>query len=219
MVVNINLSILGGYKVNEAITAEKTPEELDSRLNKLKEERFSLLNQIKKIENRFEYKSYELKAVRDIIASKKDEPSLPPARFLKKELDELEFRIATEALTLKHERDMMKKIKAAEEKLKKAIEKERVHRKAGYVEEDLKKIEDEYSRVKSRIREIEHEMDALKDAMWEHKKKEKLKGAVVRKKQKLLEDKAKRLEEYARQQTEDNRVSLGEICVIKKKGE
>jgi len=157
-----------------------------------------ILSKLKSMNSGYYYKIYEGKVVKSLL-DKNFDGSTRSASSLRRELERLEFKIATEALNLKHERELIKEARALESDLKRAEEKERLERKLRFIEEDAK-------RIKGEIEALQKELDEVSDRIR--------KEGRARTKDREREPKTAQLPTI---KNDDGRVNLGDICVIKKK--
>lgn len=158
----------------------------DEYLNKRKE----LLDELKDIKDKITNYQYDYKASEEAMDLARKELGDLDIRAIRGKMKRLEFKIQTEAVSLKHERALMKEI----EKIKKDYKKtEGVAR----LERRLRKTNGEIRKANSRIREIKTELDALKKVREEVRSKEKV--------------------EKNKEKVEAPTVSLGEIVEIKRK--
>lgn len=174
---------------------------LEEALNKLKEKREELIKEAKRINERFLCKLYEGNALRRQL--ERVDETVPASWLIKKELNYLEFKISTEALTLKDEKEMIKKIREKESLLKKVVEIEKIKRKLSFIEKDMDGIEKEKEFVKKEIEKINIEIKNTYQKLREERKKEKIR-----------ERKRKEMEPYM---GSFEKLTLSDICIIKKK--
>ena len=178
----------------------------------LEKEKADLLERLKEADRRYRYKVYEAKALSEMLDKRKKENPLPPAREIRKNIHRLEFIISTEARTLKQERELVKEVRNWEKKLQGAIEVERMERKLVFINDDIKRAEQQVKEFETRMNELRAKVHEKQSAEHESKKERKLLDL----KRKVEEEKLKEIEPFMKK-SEDGRVDLGEICVIKKK--
>ncbi len=178
----------------------------------LEREKASLLERLKEADRRYRYKVYEAKALSEMVEKRKKESPLPPAREIRKNIHRLEFIISTEARTLKQERELVKEVRNWEKKLKGAIEVERMERRLILISEDIKRAEQQVKEFETRMNELRAKVHEKHSTEKDSRKEKKL----LELKRKVEEEKMKELEPFMKK-SEDGRVNLGEICVIKKK--
>lgn len=99
-----------------------------------------------------------------------------------------------------------------ERKLKSAIEVERMERRLILISEDIKRAEQQVKELETRMNELRAKVHEKHSVETKSKKERKLLDL----KRKVEEEKLKELEPFMKK-SEDGRVDLGEICVIKKK--
>jgi uncharacterized coiled-coil DUF342 family protein len=178
----------------------------------LEKEKAGLLERLKEADRRYRYKVYEAKALSEMLDKRKKENPLPPAREIRKNIHRLEFIISTEARTLKQERELVKEVRNWEKKLNRAIEVERMERKLVFIDDDIKRAEQQVKEFETRMNELRAKVHEKHTAEHESRKEKKL----IDLKRKVEEEKLKEIEPFMKK-NEDGRVDLGEICVIKKK--
>jgi uncharacterized coiled-coil DUF342 family protein len=178
----------------------------------LEKEKSSLLERLKEADRRYRYKVFEAKALSEMLEKRKKESPLPPAREIRKNIHRLEFIISTEARTLKQERELVKEVRKWEKKLDGAIESERMERKLIFINDDIKRAEQQVKELETRMNELREQVHEKHQAEHKSRKESKL----LELKRKVEEEKMKELEPFMKK-SEDGRVDLGEICVIKKK--
>ena len=178
----------------------------------LEKEKAGLLERLKEADRRYRYKVYEAKALSEMLDKRKKENPLPPAREIRKNIHRLEFIISTEARTLKQERELVKEVRNWEKKLNGAIEVERMERKLVFIDDDIKRAEQQVKEFETRMNELRAKVHEKHTAEHESRKEKKL----IDLKRKVEEEKLKEIEPFMKK-NEDGRVDLGEICVIKKK--
>jgi chromosome segregation ATPase len=155
---------------------------------------------------------YEAKALGEMLEKKKKEAPLPPAREIRKNIHRLEFIISTEARTLKQERELVKEVRVWERKLDGAVELERMERRLVFINEDMQRAEQQVKELETRMNELRTQVHEKHSEEHKSRKESKL----LELKRKVEEEKLKELEPFMKK-SEDGRVDLGEICVIKKK--
>ncbi|MEM3030963.1 MAG: hypothetical protein QXH27_04470 [Candidatus Micrarchaeia archaeon] len=170
----------------------------DAHIQALERQKAELIAKAKALDERLAYKTLEARALREAM---KSERTRPPG-VLRKRLEELEWRIATESLSLKSERAFMKAIGETKKELAAALEFDRKRKKLAYVEGDVRLAELERRKVEEDIQRVKKEIDAA----W----------AAKRAGEKRAREAA--IAAWAPEGGGEG-VSLGEIAVIKKKGE
>jgi len=173
-------------------------EEMEERIMALEKEKAGLVAKAKALDERISYKMIEAKALREAMKGE----HIPPPAFWRKKLDELEFRIATEALSLRSERAFMKEIAEVKKGLTRALEHDRKRKKLAYVEGDIKLAELERRKVEEEIQRVKKEIDVALAAKRAGSERERARAEVP-----------------AWAEGQGDGVTLGEIAVIKRKGE
>ncbi|NYZ78874.1 hypothetical protein H0N99_01885 [Candidatus Micrarchaeota archaeon] len=178
----------------------------------LEKEKASLLERLKEADRRYRYKIFEAKALSEMLEKRKKEDPLPPVREIRKNIHRLEFIISTEARTLKQERELVKEVRKWEKKLGGAIETERMERRLVFINDDIKRAEQQVKELETRMNELRAQVYEKHSAEHKSRKESKL----LELKRNVEEEKLKEIKPFMKK-NEDGRVDLGEICVIKKK--
>lgn len=158
----------------------------DEYLNKRKE----LLDELKALKDRIMNITYDLKASEEAMELATKELGDIDFRAVRGQMKRLEFKVQTEAVSLKHERALMKEIGKLKVDFKKTEQLAKLDRR-------LKKLDDEVRFANNRIRDIKIALDKLKQVREDTRSKEKV--------------------EKKKEQVVAPTVSLGEIVEIKRK--
>lgn len=180
--------------------------EIEEKIGKLEKEGNKLIEEIRRINGRLGYKSYEEKAIEPYLKRKEE---VRPGR-LYRALDDVEFRIATEAYTPKIEKEMIKEAKKIKEGLKEAVVVGKMRKRQSFIRRDIKKLEEERKGVEKRLDEVRKR---LRDLYDEKRKREREKMDEKRREEKKKREKRK-WKDYMK--PVDKFVSLEEICIIEK---
>lgn len=188
-------------------------------LKAIEGEKEALVNRISSLNRKLRYKQYEQKALSTLLQG------IPPTedvRFLRRKLNDMEFRIATESTNLKQEREMMKRIKLAEAEYQEAMKSERMRRKLSYVEGDIKQVDGEIAQLDVQIKEKRQAIRELQDKMRTSAKDSALEHRKIRRIARVHENKKHENEETRKEMEPftgkfENTVTLESICVIKRK--
>ncbi|MBI5158689.1 hypothetical protein HY992_01070 [Candidatus Micrarchaeota archaeon] len=185
------------------------------RIDALEKRKFELISKAKELDSRLNYKNYEAKALKEILSRENTDEY----RRLKRTLNEIEFRIATESTNLQAERKMMKEIRDIQAKLEKAGEIERKRRKLFLVEGDVRQLTDERNLLEKEIQQLKAEAKSYRDELNEKDAEAREATRRERKRKELEEKRVKMMEDLGiNDKPIEGEVSLGEIAVIKKKG-
>lgn len=188
--------------------------DLQQRIDALEKRKFELIGKAKELDSRLNYKSYEAKALKEILSKE----NVDEYKRLKRALNELEFRIATESTNLQTERKMMKEIREIQAKLEKAGEIERKRRKLFLVEGDVRQLTDERNLLEKEIQQLKGEAKSYRDELNEKSAEAREATRRERKRKELEEKRVKMMEDLGiSDKPIEGEVSLGEIAVIKKK--
>ncbi|MFH1447933.1 MAG: hypothetical protein ABIG39_03650 [Candidatus Micrarchaeota archaeon] len=192
----------------------------DSRERKqaLESKKRALLNKLKRISSQVNYKSYELKIIKTLLDGK----GRPNIRHLRRRVNILEFKVETEATSLKLERKLMKQIKQTQQELQEATKLDRLFRKFAYLESDISEASKEMDKIELELQGTNTEIIELERQFHEEKKrhisKDKMRRILHMKDQGRKESKKERdkeMEQYLG--SIDEGVSLEDICIIKRK--
>lgn len=180
----------------ENVEAEEQPQEqkgekkrgpIGQLIDKMRERRKILLDKIEEIKKlRDTYKRMSRNSVKALIKKK----------------ERLEFKIATEAITLDKERALMKVIKALDEQIKAAQSKEAERKK---VKDAIKALDAEIEALKNELDEMKLELLKLKEERKKRRAKKRPKNVPVNK-QPSMPKKSK-----------EPVVTLEDIAIIRKK--
>jgi len=135
-------------------TIKKQIEEL---LNKRKKS----LDRIRDISNSVRSKAEEAAKLRHEFGIGRNEND----RGLRKRIEELEFRISTENLPLKMEREVAEEIASIEKRLKAIKDIEKKRSKIGDLERDIKALKDERDKLKNDVDKDIMEVESLRKDM------------------------------------------------------
>lgn len=182
-----------------ALSAETSKN--DGANEQVRQERQELRLALAELHKRIENKSCESKALE--ISYNEARKHAGDYFALKKKLKYLEFSLATEALTLRHERGIMKEIKKTEGELEKTRAVEELRRDFVRAQRKAAELEEERKRIEKQIEELR---GAVKKRREEERKR-------------AEEERMSRFVQSAIAGAESNQgmVSLGSLCVIKKK--
>ncbi len=185
-------------------------DEIKERKHALESKKRALLNRLKKINSQVNYKNYELKVLKTLLKDK----HRPDTRRLKRKLNYLEFKVQTEATSLKIERQYMKEINQTQDELKDTFKTERLFRKQEYLQSDINEASKELDSIERELQETNSELHSIE--------KETRKIEVRKNNLHPLRDKKRKKKEHDKDSGQymgeiDATVSLEDICVIKRK--
>lgn len=126
----------------------------ERRIEDLKAKKVQLIERLKKVMGTLKYKGYEEKAFEPFLKEHSN-VEIPPIR---KRINELEFRIATQAYTPRIEREIVKKLKELEKEFEKYRAIETARRKHAFIRKDIEELEKEKKK-------IEEELGNVRDAI------------------------------------------------------
>ena len=176
-------------------------------INKLETTKRELIERAKRQDRAIYGRDCEMKALQSILKSKKHPPA--PGK-VRREIEGIDFRIATEAYTLKHERDLLKKIKTKKAELKDAVDFARKKGRLRRLEQDIVSIRKEREKTEVEIQEVK------KKIIMKRRKGEKRHFGEVKKRRKAAVqiDKQREMKRYL---GKGEALELGDVAVIRKK--
>lgn len=139
-------------------------DEIKSKVEGLEKKKSELIENIRVLNGRLRYKQYEQKALSPFLEQTKG----VIVGSLRKDANALEFKIATQAFTPKHEREWVKKLKKLEEELAKVKEVERARHKQRLVERDISEAQGEIVRIENELKIVREELKHLYDEAHIH---------------------------------------------------
>lgn len=173
---------------------------LKAQIEEEKKKRSGLIDQMRRLRSKLNYKQAELAALSKLSEASKAPKSLGRLRKMK---SSIEFKIATEATTLTAERELIKKLNDINEDLEEALKSFRSKRKLELVSKDIEEIGKALESYKTQVLDVDKQLDSLY---------EKLRGATGWKR---TEERRPRREHKL--QEEHFEVSLQDIATIKNK--
>ncbi|MFA6035878.1 MAG: hypothetical protein WC759_02875 [Candidatus Micrarchaeia archaeon] len=185
--------------------------------NELESKKQGLVEEAKRLDRLIYGRNTERKTLEAALNMKKEVP--PPGR-LKKEADELEFKIATEAFTRKAEQELLKQIKSVKSRMDEAIQVARMKYRLQRIEMDMGPILKQREEVEAKIGEMKKaEVHGRRAAEHEHFHGERQKKAAEwqKKAEERRAQEKKDMEQFIG--GVDEGVELGSIAIIKKKKE
>ncbi|RLG19333.1 hypothetical protein DRN67_02975 [Candidatus Micrarchaeota archaeon] len=177
-------------------------------IKELEKKKIELIEEAKRLDRAIYGKDCEIKALEGVLKSKKP---LPPPGKLKAEAEGLEFRIATEAYTLDHEKELLKKIKGKKELLRQAIDIARKRSRIRRLRESIEGIKRKREKIEGQIQIIKKEIVSKRR---EEEKKQFNQHRKKKKRAREMEKKAEH-ERYAGGMKE---LEIGDVVIIRKKG-
>ncbi len=189
--------------------------ELDARIVELETKKSLLIEKIKELNTTIRIKERQLER------SAGAENSGPRPGVIMRELEQMEFRIATSAYTAKIEKEMIKKVKELQAELAVARETERKRKKVMFAEGDLKVASEERAKIEIELNVIRAELKTLygskKDsANAERREKQDDNRHRTNNDRKRRDDREFRDENAQHLKPFERFVSLEEIVLIKK---
>lgn len=175
------------------------------KISELKEKRDVFLTKVKQLEEQISAKK---KALNDL------EKELWGEKTVRRNIERLEFRISTEAMNLKTEREFAKVMEKLEVELKgiekKKAGKEDLEEEAYYLEQALDACEADLFEIRGELNEANEEQKrAREEELRRREEQERLRQE--REREKDIEQK------IPRQKSKEQEIFLGDIVVIKKK--
>ena len=128
------------------------------QINEEKKKRDGLIDQLRRLRNKFNYKEAEYAAL-----SKLSELNKPPKNLgrLKRMKGDIEFRISTEATTLNAEKELIKKLNVINKDLEDALKLYRFKRKVDLVAKDINELGKALESYRTQVVEIDKKLDVL----------------------------------------------------------
>ncbi|MGA3020671.1 MAG: hypothetical protein ABSD68_01850 [Candidatus Micrarchaeales archaeon] len=185
-------------------SAEKEPQEvvlIRAQINEEKKKRDGLIDQLRRLRNKFNYKEAEYAALSKLSELNKSPKNLGRLKRLK---GDIEFKIATEATTLNAEKELIKKLSVINKDLEDALKIYRFRRKVDLVAKDMNELGKALESYRTQVVELDKKLDALYANLrdltsWNRKEERKITRRV--------------------KPQEHFEVSLEDIAMIKKKEE
>ncbi len=137
-------------------------EELKKEIEEEKAKRSISVEDIKKKRGRLRYKEAEFENVSRLSQENNKAPHIGRLKRMK---ENLEFRIATEAKTLEHEKELVRKINDIDKQLEDAIKVFRLKKKVSYIKGDIELLKTEIDELSKKIEESDVKLDALYDEL------------------------------------------------------
>lgn len=128
-------------------------------INKLRDERNSLIRQIKANKYKLYYKETEKTAVTKLIDENKDNIDYKKIRYLKKLKNRIEFKISTSSSSLNEEKELIRKINQVNEELSKSMKFVRMKRKLELINGDIEQYKANISDLNNKISAIDLKLD------------------------------------------------------------
>lgn len=194
----------------DMIDPEKNPEaeKLRLEIEEVRKGRHDLIDQIKAVKRRLNYKLAESETIEKLLNSEPDkdvEGRLRKARILKRQKARLEFKISTEASSLTDEKALIRRIKEISSELDTYMRFVRLVRKRDLVKGDITEYAAKAGELNNKILEFDKRLDSLYDGL-----------------RKALNIEQRSAERQPRKRTEKKQqpmqeVNLEDIAVIKKR--
>jgi uncharacterized coiled-coil DUF342 family protein len=143
--------------------------EIEGHIKGLETRKAELLDRISKLNGRLRYKQHERDALMPFLEQTKDVRIGP----IRKDLRNLEFRIATQAYTPKIEKELVKQVKKLEAELSKVSEVEKARRKKMLVDGDIEQAQREIASIEPELKKIRDELNDHYESMRTERKQAK----------------------------------------------
>lgn len=194
-------------------------------ISELEKQKWALIDEAKRIDRLIFGRKKEKEALEAALSMKKE---VPPVGRLRKEIDDHEFKISTEAFTRKNEQEMLKKLKQAKAGLEDAIavarmryRLQRILAEMPTIEKQRQEVEAKIAAAKAAVAKDRHsgEKEHYKQQRQQrHDDYEKRRGEIDRRKKSDFErrrdEDKKEMEKYM---AKDEALELGQIATIIKK--
>ncbi|MFA5105779.1 MAG: hypothetical protein WC506_02345 [Candidatus Micrarchaeia archaeon] len=189
--------------------------EVESRISELEAKKTQLIDKIKELNNTIRAKERQLERSAGV------DRDAPRPGQIARELEQMEFRIATAAYTPKIEKDMIKRVNELQKELAAAKEADRKRRKLMYAEGDLKAASEERAKIEKELNDIRAELKTLYNSRKEANNADRKDRAEAERHHSQDERRRKRDREFREENAEhlkpfERFVSLEEIVQMKK---
>ncbi|MCL5106261.1 MAG: hypothetical protein M1331_02625 [Candidatus Marsarchaeota archaeon] len=138
---------------------EEELEKLREVINGLRQQRNDLIKQIKENKYRLYYKESEKVGITKLLNETQDTTDFKKISYLKRLKNRLEFKISTSPLSLKEEKDIVRKVNEVNEELSKSMKFVRMKRKLELVEKDIVQYQASVSDLNEKISAIDLKLD------------------------------------------------------------
>ncbi len=152
----------GHKSLNDLIkeSSNAQAQEVKGTIDTMRKERSALIDRIKKLRIRLEYKESELVAITGFLVSEKAKQDPKKGRELKRMKNMLEFKLSTEAkMSLAGERDIVRKINEISAQLDDFYKVVRLERKQGFIKGDIEQFRKELGELDKSIAELDTKLD------------------------------------------------------------
>lgn len=186
----------------------------------LEKAKWGLIEEAKRLDRLIYGRKKEKEALEGALSTKKD---IPPVGRLRKELEEGEFKIATEAFTRKQEKDMITKIRQAKAGLEEALQISQIRNRLHRILAEMPTIEKQRQEIEAKIAEAKGVISKgrLTVEKAQYQQARDTRRADYEKRKAVELEYAKRREEEKkdmdRYMAKDEALELGQIAVIRKK--
>ncbi|MDO8340303.1 MAG: hypothetical protein Q7T16_06630 [Candidatus Burarchaeum sp.] len=175
----------------------------------LENKKNALIERAKQLDRIIYGKTCEKKALQAVLG---ENVRVAPMGRLKADLDELEFKVATEAYTLELERNLLKKIKKKKEELEGAFAFSRKWSRIRYLEAGVASLQKQRDELEKELQVVKGELvrGRRQEERDLHKQERALQIAVRERVHR------KEIEDYVK---EPSSLELGDVAIIRKKKE
>lgn len=182
---------------------------IKTAIEEVKKNRKGLIDQIKKLRSRINYKQSEGETIEKLLQmgnmARDYGDNQAKLRVLHKQKQRLDFRISTEAFSLTAEKDLVRKIKELNKEIEEALRVVRLFRKRDYIKKDLDEFSVQLKKLDTDIANMDKQLDDLYSNLR--------KILMVGGREKRIPTPQKR----QKQKPEVFEVNMEDIAVIKKK--
>jgi len=148
------------------MTSEETISPRDE-IKRLEKEKNKLLEVVSKLNRKIKYKELELNALGPILEKYKSVDINP----IRRKLNAIEFKISTQAISSKKERDLVKKAKEFRKEYNRLMKIERVRRRKTFIEKDLKELMEERDKIDTKLKELRENIKNIIEELRKSRKK------------------------------------------------
>lgn len=194
----------------DLVTESGNPEaaKVKVQIETVKNKRKLLIDQIKKLRGRINYKHSEGETIEKLLQmgdARDYGEKQAKLRVLHKQKQRLDFRISTETFSLNEEKELVRKIKEVNKEIEDALRVVRLYRKRDYIKKDLEEYAVQLKKLDTDIADMDKQLDDLYSNL------RKILKVSVREREKPVQMKRKK------EKMEALEVNLEDIAVIKRK--
>lgn len=138
---------------------------IKGQIDAMREKRRVLIDQIKRVKSRINYKLSEAETIARMLQmnqlEKNYEENMRKVRELSRQKRRLEFRISTDTFSLADEKGLVMKVKAIDKEMDEAYRVVRFFRKRDFIKKDLEEYNKELTRLNTEIEVYDKQLDVM----------------------------------------------------------